>query len=264
MANADDAADRAAAQAEKLTGGMFKGIKPKVPETDGGTWWERFCLGQSIVMVDSGFSALFGLFGLFGIFAFLAWGVYGIVWLIFDIIKLALMAFIFYTSFDVTIKRRRSYASLQIVLAAAIFALGIVEAIILAVIPIGVGHGLWVGGFYGFGIGGAIVSVFWYAPIVVGAILTMLYPQLTWNKIFNGTAATSATPSGQAAQPAPPPHTGGKPHIPAANIYVSKAGASMGPFDRATFDLKLAAGEISRDDLVYADNNQWVPIKDCI
>lgn len=265
MANADDAADRAAAQAEKLTGGLFKGIKPKVPETDeGGTWWERLCLGQSIVMVDSGFSALFGLFGLFGIFAFLAWGVYGIVWLIFDIIKLALMAFIFYTSFNVSIKRRRSFASLQIVLAAAIFALGVLEAIILAVIPIGVGHGLWVGGFYGFGIGGAIVSIFWYAPIVVGAILTMLYPQLTWNKIFNSSAATSTASTGQAAQPAPPPPPAHKPRIPAASIHVSKAGISMGPFDRATFDTKLAAGEFSRDDLVYADNNQWVPIKDCL
>jgi hypothetical protein len=259
MANADDAADRAAAQAEKLTGGLFKGIKPKVPETDGGTWWERLSVGQSIVMLVSGLNLLFGLFGFFATIGWIGWlGTFGILSFVFSLINLLIVAFIFYTSFEVKRVRRRGFASLQIVLAALLFAIGFVEAIVLMAVFAG-GFGIGYGG-----IGTAFIGIFWYGAIVGGAILTMSNPQLTLNNLFGGSGTTFTASTGQAAQPAPPPPSTHKPHIPAANIYVSKAGASMGPFDRATFDLKLAAGEFSRDDLVYADNNQWVPIKDCV
>ena len=261
MANADDAADRAAAQAEKLTGGMFKGIKPKVPETDGGTWWERLSVGQSIVMLVSGLNLLFGVFGLFATIGWIGWlGTFGILSFVFSLINLLIVAFIFYTSFEVRRVRRRGFASLQIVLAALLFALGIIEAIILMATFVG-GFGIGYGG-----IGTAFIGIFWYGAIVGGALLSMANPQLTLNNLFGGAGSATSPPAGSTTHPAPapPPPSTHKPHIPAANIYVSKAGASMGPFDRATFDSKLAAGEISRDDLVYADNNQWVPIKDCI
>jgi hypothetical protein len=260
MANTDDAADRAAAQAEKLTGGLFKGIKPKVPETDeSGTWWERLSVGQSIVMLVSGLNLLFGLFGFFGTIGWIGWlGTFGILSFVFSLINLLIVAFIFYTSFEVKRVRRRSFASLQIVLAALLFALGFVEAIILMATFAG-GFGIGYGG-----IGTAFIGIFWYGAIVGGAILTMANPQLTLNNLFSGSGTTTTASTGQAAQPAPPPPPASKPHIPAANIYVSKAGTTMGPFDRTALDAKLAAGEISRDDLVYADNNQWVPIKDCM
>jgi len=258
MANADDAADRAAAQAEKLTGGLFKGIKPKVPETDGGTWWERLSVGQSIVMLVSGLNLLFGLFGLFWLFGLLGW-IGGIINLIFALVSLLIVAFIFYSTFEVRRVRRRSFASLQIVLAALLFALGLLRAIVETIIP----SPFFYIGYSGFGFVGAFIGIFWYGAIVGGAILTMSNPQLTLNNLFGGSGATVTASAGQTTQPAPPP-PGGKPHIPAANIYVSKAGATMGPFDRATFDTKIATGEISRDDLVYADNNQWIPIKDCL
>jgi hypothetical protein len=259
MANADDAADRAAAQAEKLTGGLFKGLKPKVPETDGGTWWERLSVGQSIVMLVSGLNLLFGLFGFFGTIGWIGWlGTFGILSFVFSLINLLIVAFIFYTSFEVKRVRRRSFAGLQIVLAALLFALGIIEAIILMATFVG-GFGIGYGG-----IGTAFIGIFWYGAIVGGAILTMANPQLTLNNLFSGSATTPTASTGQTSQPAPPPPPAHKPRIPSANIYVTKAGASMGPFDRATFDAKLATGEISRDDLVYADNNQWVPIKDCV
>ena len=259
MTNADDAADRAAAQAEKLTGGMFKGIKPKVPETDEGTWWERLSVGQAIVMLVSGLNLLFGLFGLFGTIGWIGWlGTFGILSFVFSLINLLIVAFIFYTSFEVRRVRRRGFASLQIVLAALLFALGIVEAIILMATFVG-GFGIGYGG-----IGTAFIGIFWYGAIVGGALLTMANPQMTLNNLFGGSGTSASAPAGQTTQPAPPPPPAAKPRIPVDNIYVSKAGASMGPYDRVTFDAKLAAGEISRDDLVYADNNQWVPIKDCM
>jgi hypothetical protein len=258
MTNTDDAADRAAAQAEKLTGGLFKGINPKVPETDEGTWWERLSVGQSIVMLVSGLNLLFGLFGFFGTIGWIGWlGTFGILSFVFSLINLLIVAFIFYTSFEVKRVRRRSFASLQIVLAALLFALGFVEAIILMATFVG-GFGIGYGG-----IGTAFIGIFWYGAIVGGAILTMANPQLTLNNLFSG-SATGTAPAGQPGQPAPTPPPPAKPQIPTANIYVSKAGTTMGPFDRATFDTKLATGEISRDDLVYADNNQWLPIKDCM